>query len=111
MSGGKASQIVLKIAISNCRRRLDTRGFDSKGPIYQAIDKAYCAMQSLHISLHYESLGHGVWTRDARRRRISARAARARHSRRRPAPNGDQIFQRTVQVIPSPFIAAVIGSA
>jgi hypothetical protein len=27
-----------------CRRRLDARGFDDKGLIYRAIDKAYCAM-------------------------------------------------------------------
>jgi hypothetical protein len=43
-----------------CRRRLDALGFDEKGAIYQAIDKAYCAMHDLHMKLHYESCGHGV---------------------------------------------------
>jgi hypothetical protein len=43
-----------------CRRRLDARGFDQKSAIYQAIDKAYCAMHELHMTLHYESCGRGV---------------------------------------------------
>jgi hypothetical protein len=43
-----------------CRRRLDTLGFDAKGPVYQVIDKAYCAMHDLHMKLHYESCGRGV---------------------------------------------------
>jgi hypothetical protein len=43
-----------------CRRRLDVLGFDAKSPIYQVIDKAYCAMHDLHMKLHYESCGHGV---------------------------------------------------
>jgi hypothetical protein len=43
-----------------CRRRLDALGFDEKSAIYQAIDKAYCAMHDLHMKLHYESCGHGV---------------------------------------------------
>ena len=43
-----------------CRRRLDVLGFDEKGAIYQAIDKAYCAMHALHMTLHYEACGHGV---------------------------------------------------
>ncbi len=40
-----------------CRRRLDVRGFDKKGAIYQVIDNAYCAMHDLHMKLHYESCG------------------------------------------------------
>jgi hypothetical protein len=28
--------------------------------IYRAIDKAYCAMHELHMTLHYESCGRGV---------------------------------------------------
>jgi hypothetical protein len=46
--------------LHRCRRRLDTLGFDSRGPIYQVIDKAYCAMHDLHMKLHYESCGRGV---------------------------------------------------
>jgi len=40
-----------------CRRRVDALGFDQKGAVYQAIDKAYCAMHDLHMKLHYESCG------------------------------------------------------
>ena len=43
-----------------CRRRLDALGFDKKGAIYQAIDKAHCAMHDLFVTLHYESCGRGV---------------------------------------------------
>jgi hypothetical protein len=43
-----------------CRRRLDVLGFDPNGAIYQTIDKAYCAMHALHMTLHYEACGHGV---------------------------------------------------
>ena len=43
-----------------CRRRLDALGFDEKGVVYRAIDKAYCAMHELHMTLHYESCGRGV---------------------------------------------------
>lgn len=43
-----------------CRRRLDVLGFDEKGAVYQAIDKVYCAMHALHITLHYEACGRGV---------------------------------------------------
>ena len=46
--------------LHRCRRRVDALGFDEKGGIYQAIDKAYCAMHELHMKLHYESCGHGV---------------------------------------------------
>ncbi|MGO9916327.1 MAG: hypothetical protein ACLQIB_16725 [Isosphaeraceae bacterium] len=46
--------------LHRCRRRLDALGFDRQGMIYQAIDKAYCAMHELHIELHYESCGRGV---------------------------------------------------
>jgi hypothetical protein len=42
------------------QRRLDALGFDQKGAIYQAIDKAYCALHELHMKLHYESCGRGV---------------------------------------------------
>jgi hypothetical protein len=43
-----------------CRRRLDALGIDAKGPIYEVIDKAFCATHELHITLHYESCGRGV---------------------------------------------------
>jgi hypothetical protein len=44
-----------------CRRRLDALGFEEKSAIYVAIDTAYFAMHDLHMKLHYESCGHGVW--------------------------------------------------
>jgi hypothetical protein len=43
-----------------CRRRLDVRGFDAKSEVYREIDKAYCAMHSLHVTLIYEACGRGV---------------------------------------------------
>jgi hypothetical protein len=43
-----------------CRRRLDARGFDPKGALYQTIDKAYSALPALHVQLHYLSGSHGV---------------------------------------------------
>jgi hypothetical protein len=46
-----------------CRRRLDARGFDQKGAIYQAVEKAYSAMHELHITLHYHACGRGVGRR------------------------------------------------
>jgi hypothetical protein len=46
--------------LHRCRQRLDALGFDSKGAIYQAFDRAYCALYSLHMTLHYESCAHGV---------------------------------------------------
>jgi hypothetical protein len=52
--------------LHKCRRRLDTRGFDPRGPIYQAIEKAYSAVYSLHTSLHYESCTRGVGVPEAK---------------------------------------------
>jgi hypothetical protein len=49
-----------------CRRRLDARGVDQNGAIYQAVDNAYPAMNALHITLHYHSCGNGVWRRPAK---------------------------------------------
>ncbi len=43
-----------------CRRRLDVRGFDAKSEVYREIDKAHCAMHSLHVTLIYEACGRGV---------------------------------------------------
>ena len=43
-----------------CRNRLDVLGFDQKGAVYQAIDKAHSAMHGLFVTLHYESCGRGV---------------------------------------------------
>jgi hypothetical protein len=46
-----------------CRRRLDAPGFDQKGSIDEAVDKAYSAMHELHITLHYHLCGRGVGRR------------------------------------------------
>jgi hypothetical protein len=43
-----------------CRKRLDARGFDPKSKLYKAVANAYEAMHSLHVELHYESVGQGV---------------------------------------------------
>jgi hypothetical protein len=43
-----------------CRRRLEERGFDSTSQLYQAVDKAYDAIHSLYVRLHYDSCGRGV---------------------------------------------------
>ena len=43
-----------------CRKRLDARGFDPNGKLYQAVSKAYDAMYQLHMELHYESCGRSV---------------------------------------------------
>jgi hypothetical protein len=43
-----------------CRRRLDALGFDEKGAIYKAIDRAYGAVYDLHTTLHYASCNRGV---------------------------------------------------
>jgi hypothetical protein len=46
--------------LRRCRLRLDARGFDPRSPFYLALDKAYCAVHSLSVKLHYASIGHGV---------------------------------------------------
>ena len=46
--------------LHRCRKRLDVRGFDANSEIYQKIDKAYCALCSLHVTLIYEACDHGV---------------------------------------------------
>jgi hypothetical protein len=46
--------------LHSCRRRLDTRGFDPKSPLYTAVAKAYDAMHGLHVELHYLSVRRGV---------------------------------------------------
>jgi hypothetical protein len=46
-----------------CRHRLDALGFNQKGEICQAVEKAYNAMHELHINLHYAACGRGVWRR------------------------------------------------
>jgi hypothetical protein len=43
-----------------CRKRLDTRGFDPHGKLFTIVDKAYNAVHSLHVELHYQSIDHGV---------------------------------------------------
>ena len=46
--------------LRRCRLRLDVRGFDSRSPFYIAVEKAYCAVHSLAVELHYASIGRGV---------------------------------------------------
>jgi hypothetical protein len=46
--------------LRRCRLRLDARGFDPQSPFYIAVDKAYCAVLSLSVELHYASVGRGV---------------------------------------------------
>ena len=46
--------------LHRCRQRLDALGFDQRGAIYQAIDKAYGAVFDLHTTLHYASCDRGV---------------------------------------------------
>jgi len=61
-----------------CRQRLDALGFDDKGVIYRAIDKAYCAIHELHMTLHYESCGRGVGRGSAERTGITPPADRTK---------------------------------
>jgi hypothetical protein len=37
-----------------CRKRLDERGFDRKSRVYECVVRAYDALHSLHMELHYE---------------------------------------------------------
>ena len=46
--------------IFRCRHRLKALGFDQDGTIYRAIDKAYSALNDLHVTLHRQSRGRGV---------------------------------------------------
>jgi hypothetical protein len=46
--------------LHRCRRRLDTRVFDPKSPLYAAVAKAYDAVHGLHVELHYLSVRRGV---------------------------------------------------
>jgi hypothetical protein len=43
-----------------CRHPLDVLGFDQKGAVNHAIDKAHSAVHGLFVTLHYESCGRGV---------------------------------------------------
>jgi hypothetical protein len=43
-----------------CRRRLDERGVDHRSKLYRLIDGAYCAVHSLSVELHYQSVSRGV---------------------------------------------------
>jgi hypothetical protein len=40
--------------------RLDQRGFNPKGTLYQTVFSAYKALHHLHIDLHYRSCGDVV---------------------------------------------------
>ena len=44
----------------SCRRRLEQKGFSDKSPIYQAVDKAFDSLHTLHARLRYESCDGGV---------------------------------------------------
>jgi hypothetical protein len=46
--------------LSRCTQRLDTRGFDPNCEFYTAVAYAYDAVHKLLITLHYDSIGHGV---------------------------------------------------
>ena len=46
--------------VGRCRRQLEKLGFTEKSAIFRAVDKAYCAMQSLHVELRYASCESGV---------------------------------------------------
>ena len=46
--------------LHRCRQRLDKGNYDPTSPFYRAVAKAYDAIHSLHIELHYQSIGHGV---------------------------------------------------
>jgi hypothetical protein len=70
--------------LHRCRRRLDALGFDPKGPIYMAIDKAYCAMYSLHMTLHYESCCGGVGEPSKERSELRPPTDQAQAPRNRP---------------------------
>jgi hypothetical protein len=41
--------------VGRCRRRLEKLGFAEKSAVFRAVDKAYCAKQSLHVELRYSS--------------------------------------------------------
>jgi hypothetical protein len=46
--------------LGRCRERLDERGFDPNGKVYQSVARAYDAIHNLYVELHYESIPHGV---------------------------------------------------
>ncbi len=43
-----------------CKRRLEAKAFDHNSKLFRVVDKAYDAMHSLHLELHYISCGRGV---------------------------------------------------
>jgi hypothetical protein len=47
-----------------CERRLETKRFDQNSKLFRLVDKAYDAMHSLHLELHYISCKCGVERRD-----------------------------------------------
>jgi hypothetical protein len=46
--------------LCRCRTRLEALGFDPESRLYMTVAKAHDALVSLHMELHYESIGHGV---------------------------------------------------
>jgi hypothetical protein len=43
-----------------CKRRLEAKAFDKQSKLFRLVEKAYDAMHSLHLELHYISCGRGV---------------------------------------------------
>jgi hypothetical protein len=69
--------------LHRCRQRLDALGFDSKGAIYQAVDRAYSALYSLHMTLHYESCAGGVGRPSEERAKLKPPTDQASSEKRR----------------------------
>jgi hypothetical protein len=47
-----------------CKRRLEAKGLDRHSKLFRLVDKAYDAMHSVHLELHYISSKRGVGRRD-----------------------------------------------
>jgi hypothetical protein len=59
----KTANPVYRVRWGGSGSRLDARGFDEKSGSYLALAKAYIAVHSLHLELHYHSCGREVWRR------------------------------------------------
>lgn len=47
--------------LHQARRQLERLDIVEDSEIFQAVDKAHRAMHGLHVTLIYQSVGHGVW--------------------------------------------------
>ena len=45
-------------------RALEAKGFDKHTRLFRLVDKAYDAMHTLHLELHYSACERGVWRRE-----------------------------------------------